>query len=60
MEKAMLKNMLSKTGRPLSEWIEILKKQTILEKKELTNFLKNKHSVGHFYAQLIFKEFNKS
>ena len=27
MEKAMLKNMVEKTGRPINEWIQIVKKK---------------------------------
>ena len=56
-EQAMLKNMAIKTGRSLEEWTKILKIHNLLKKTELIDLLKNKHSVGHFYAQLILKEF---
>ena len=56
MEKAMLKNMIKKTGKPLNEWIGIVKKQNFTEKKDIVNFLKKEHSVGHFYAHLISKK----
>ena len=59
MEQAMLKNMAIKTGRSLEEWTKILKTHNFLKKIELIDLLKNKYSVGHFYAQLILKEFIK-
>jgi len=59
MEQAMLKNMAIKTGRSLEEWTKILKTHNFLKKIELIDLLKNKYSVGHFYAQLILKEFFK-
>ena len=59
MEQAMQKNMIAKTGRPLNKWIELLKNKNNLTKNELVDFLKNDHSIGHFYVQLILKEFYK-
>ena len=53
MEKAMLKNMLKKTGKPIEEWIDIVNKQNFSKNKEIVNFLKDEYSVGHFYAHLI-------
>ena len=41
MEKAMLKNMIEKTGKPILEWIDIV------------IFLKEGYLLGHFYAHLI-------
>ena len=55
----MQKNMVAKTGRPLNKWIELLKNKNNLTKNELVDFLKNDHSIGHFYVQLILKEFYK-
>ena len=59
MEKAMLKNMVEKTGKPLQEWINIVNEQNFVENKNIINFLKEEHSVGHFYAHLIAKNQNK-
>ena len=56
MEKAMLKNMIKKTGKPIEKWISIVNKQNFDENKDIVNFLKEKHSVGHFYAHLIAKK----
>ena len=41
MERAMIKNMIGKTGKSLEEWIAIVKKQNFSKKK--FNF------VIHFY-----------
>tara|TARA_B100000686_G_C15828208_1_gene496781 strand:+ start:254 stop:439 length:186 start_codon:yes stop_codon:yes gene_type:complete len=54
MEKAMLKNIVLKTGKSLEEWINIANKQKKTD-KDTINFLKKEHSVGHFYAHLIVK-----
>ena len=56
MEIAMLKNILEKTGKPLKEWIGIIKKQKLTENKAIVQFLKNEYSIGHFYAHLIAKK----
>ena len=56
MEKAMLKNMIEKTGKPIEQWISIVNKQNFDENKDIVNFLKEEHSVGHFYAHLIAKK----
>ena len=56
MERAMLRNMIIKTGNPLKKWIEIVKEQNFVENKEIVNFLKDEYSVGHFYAHLIAKK----
>ena len=56
MEKAMLKNMIEKTGKPIEKWISIVNKQNFDENKDIVNFLKEEHLVGHFYAHLIAKK----
>ena len=56
MEKAMLKNMVEKTGNSLKEWIKIVNEQKFVKNKDIVNFLKEEHSVGHFYAHLIAKK----
>ena len=59
MEDAMLKNMIEKTGKPIEEWISMVNEQKFVENKDIVKFLKEKHSVGHFYAHLIAKNQNK-
>ena len=56
MEKAMLKNMVEKTGKTLEEWIGIVNEQNFVKNKDIVKFLKEEHSVGHFYAHLITKK----
>ena len=53
MEKAMLKNMIDKTGKSIEEWISIVNEQNFVENKDIVKFLKEEHSLGHFYAHLI-------
>lgn len=56
MEKAMLKNMVKKTGKTIEEWIGIVNEQNFVENKDIVRFLKEEHTVGHFYAHLISKK----
>ena len=53
MEKAMLKNMVEKTGKPLEKWISIVNEQNFVENKDIVKFLIEEYSIGHFYAHLI-------
>ena len=54
----MLKNMVEKTGKPLEKWVGIVNEQNFVENKDIVKFLKEEHSVGHFYAHLIAKSKN--
>ena len=56
MEKAMLENMVDKTGKSIEEWIDIVNKQKFVENKDIVKFLKEEYSIGHFYAHLIAKK----
>ena len=56
MEKAMLKNMILKTGKPIEECISIINERKFIKNKDVVKFLKEEHSVGHFYAHLIEKK----
>ena len=53
MERAMLKNMIDKTGKPIEEWIKIVKEKDFLKHGEIVKFLKEQYSVTHGYANLI-------
>ena len=53
MEKAMLRDMLKKTGKSIEEWISIVNEQNFSANKYIVTFLKEEFSVGHFYAHLI-------
>ncbi len=59
MEKAMLKNMIEKTGKSINEWVSIVNEQNFIDNKDIVKFLKEERSVGHFYAHLIVKNQNK-
>ena len=53
MEKAMLKKMIEKTGKPIEEWIKIVKEKDFFKHGEIVKFLKEQYSVTHGYANLI-------
>tara|TARA_Y100000590_G_scaffold445816_1_gene578459 strand:- start:49 stop:240 length:192 start_codon:yes stop_codon:yes gene_type:complete len=53
MEKAMIKNMIEKTGKPIEEWIKIIKEKDFLKHGEIVKFLKEQYSLTHGYANLI-------
>jgi len=53
MEKAMIKNMIDKTGKSIDEWIEIVKKQNFVKHNEIVAFLKKDFLLTHGYANLI-------
>ena len=53
MEKAMIKNMIEKTGKSIEEWIKIVKKKDILKHREIVKFLKEQNSLTNGYANLI-------
>ena len=40
MEKAMLKNMVEKTGRPINEWLQIVKEEELEMHSEKVKYLK--------------------
>lgn len=53
MEKAMIKNMINRTGKSIDDWIIIAKKQKDMKHNQLVNFLKKEYSITHGYANLI-------
>ena len=53
MEKAMIKNMIEKTGKPIEAWIKIVKVKDFLKHGEIVKFLKEQYSLTHGYANLI-------
>ena len=53
MEKAMLKKMIEKTGKPIEEWIKIVKEKGFFKHGEIVELLKEQYSVTHGYANLI-------
>ena len=53
MEKAMIKNMVEKTGKPIDEWLEIVIDKEFNKYSEIVSFLKIEYSMTHGYANLI-------
>ena len=53
MEKAMLKKMIEKTGKPIEEWIKIVKEKDFFKHGEIVKFLKEQYLITHGYANLI-------
>ena len=53
MEKAMIKNMIEKTGKSIEEWIKIVKEKDFLKHGEIVKFLKEQYLLTHGYANLI-------
>jgi len=53
MEKAMLKNMVNKTGKNIEDWIVIVKAKNLSNYGEIVKYLKSECSLTHGYANLI-------
>ena len=53
MEKAMINNMVSKTGKHIEQWIGIVQEKDFQKHGEIVRFLKEKYSLTHGYANLI-------
>ena len=53
MEKAMIKNMVDKTGRSIDDWLMIVSKQRFNKHNEIVHFLKKDYLITHGYANLI-------
>tara|TARA_B100001079_G_scaffold103489_1_gene88831 strand:+ start:2579 stop:2770 length:192 start_codon:yes stop_codon:yes gene_type:complete len=56
MEKAMIKNMINRTGKSIDQWIIIAKQQKDMKHNQLVNFLKKEYSITHGYANLIVRK----
>ena len=53
MERAMVSNMIERTGKSMEQWIEIVKDNDFSKHGEIVKFLKQEHSLTHGYANLI-------
>ena len=60
MEKAMMNNMVDKTGRPIDDWLMIVSKQKFNKHNEIVHFLKKDYSMTHGYANLIARKSKKN
>jgi len=46
-------NILEKTGKPVSEWLKVVKKSGLQKHGEIVKFLKTDHGFTHGYANLV-------
>ena len=53
MERAMINNMVERTGKPLNKWLELLMSKEFKRHSDIVSFLKNSYSITHGYANLI-------
>ncbi len=53
MMRSVIANLPEKTGKPLEEWIKIVKQDGPPTAKERVQWLKTKHNIGHVTAQII-------
>lgn len=49
----MIRNLAEKTGKTLDQWVTLVKKLGDLKHGELVAHLKDKHGMGHGYANLV-------
>lgn len=59
MAQAMIGNLKEKTGKSLSEWLKLLKKESHEKHGQIVKFLKSDHGVTHGFANLIATGFLK-
>jgi len=57
MEKAMLKNMMEKTGNKIEDWLVIINSNNFLKHGEIVKYLKSEYSLTHGYASLIARKY---
>jgi len=60
MGEAVIRNLKSKTGKDVAEWIKILRQSKLVDKKEAIKFLKSEHALGHFQSQAVFEAMTNS
>ena len=51
--QTMIENLHKNTGKTLEQWIDIVKQENLLKHGEMVDFLKEKHSLTHGFANLI-------
>ena len=54
MIQTMIGNMPEKTGKPLEQWIELLKAVGFSKHSEAVNYLKNTYGITYVYAKTLF------
>jgi len=51
--QTMIANFAKNTGKPLEAWIAIAKKSGAAKHGEIVKFLKEKHGIGHGFANMV-------
>lgn len=57
MRDAILRNLEVKTGKSLAQWLVIVRKSGLTDRKTIVDYLKKEYGVGHFQAQTIWENF---
>lgn len=56
MVQTMIANLAEKTGKALPEWVKLARGSGAARHGEIVKFLKEKHALGHGYANLVAQE----
>lgn len=54
--QSMIENLKAKTGKSLNDWVKIANSAGLAKHAEIVKFLKEKHGLGHGYANLVTHE----
>lgn len=60
MENTMIKNLEEKTGKPLADWIKVVKKTKLEKHKAIIDYLKTEHGFTYGFANLVAHKSRKS
>jgi hypothetical protein len=57
MGRAIIRNLKKNKGKSLYEWLQVVAKSGLEQKKEVVAFLKDKQGLGHFQALKVYESF---
>jgi len=57
MLEARVKNLEAKTGKTLTQWLDVIRKSKLEKFREVAAFLKEKHGLGGTTAAMLFQTF---
>lgn len=49
----MAKNLREQTGKSVEEWVELVRRSDVDSFKDVVDWLKTEHQLGHFQARLV-------
>jgi len=52
-EQTMIENIRKKTGKPIEDWISIVRKSGITKHNDIIKFLKSEHGFTHGFANMV-------